>query len=102
MQTAATVQADDRKRVLFLDGVHQADDTLPIVRTHWQIGHLPVVLHPRPADPLVVGPGGGATPGAISQHADVRVHVIELSDSVRRAAAYFGHVNYNVLAQPNL
>ncbi len=31
-----------------------------------------------------------------------QVDVIELSDSVRQAAALFGHVNYDVLTQPNV
>ena len=101
-QTAATVQTDGQKRLLLLDGVHQADDTWPIVRTHWQIGHLPIVLHPNPEDVLVVGLGGGATPGAISQHRSTRVRIVELSDSVRRAASFFSHVSYAVLQQPNV
>jgi spermidine synthase len=73
-----------------------------MVRLHRTIGHLPVVLHPSPERALVIGLGGGATAGAVSQHPRVRVHVVELSESVRRAAPLFAHVNYDVLNQPNV
>ena len=61
-----------------------------------------MVLHGAPKDVLVVGMGGGATPGAVSQYAGTRVQVVELSDSVRRAAPYFAHVNYDLLNRPNV
>jgi spermidine synthase len=66
------------------------------------IGHVPMVLHPSPADVLVVGLGGGVTAGAVSQHAGARVLIVELSDSVRKAAPFFAHVNYDVLNQPHV
>jgi len=61
-----------------------------------------MVLHGRPTEALVIGMGGGATPGAVSQHAGARVLVVELSDSVRRAAPWFAHVNYDLLQRPNV
>jgi spermidine synthase len=66
------------------------------------IGHVPMVLHPSPADVLVVGLGGGVTAGAVSQHTGARVLIVELSDSVRQAARFFAHVNYDVLNQPHV
>jgi spermidine synthase len=102
VQTTASVHANTFQRVLYLDGLHQANDQSGMVGLHRTIGHLPMVLHHAPADVLVIGLGGGATSGAISQHVGTRVDVIELSDSVRQAAALFGHVNYDVLTQPNV
>jgi spermidine synthase len=87
---------------LYLDGLHQANDTADMVKLHRLIGHLPMLLHPAPREALVVGLGGGATAGAVSQHPDVQVDVVELSDSVRRAARFFAHVNYDVLRQANV
>jgi spermidine synthase len=101
-QTAASVHANTFQRVLYLDGLHQANDQSAMVQLHRTIGHLPMVLHPSPADALVVGLGGGATSGAISQHAGTRVDIVELSESVRRAAALFAHVNYDVLTRQNV
>jgi spermidine synthase len=61
-----------------------------------------MVLHARPERALVVGLGGGATPGAVTQYPGTQVDVVELSASVRRAAAFFAHVNYDVLHQPHV
>jgi spermidine synthase len=89
-------------RVLFLNGLHQANDTAEMLRTHRLIGHLPMVLHREARRALVIGLGGGATAGAVSQHPGVTVDVVELSDSVRKSAVYFAHVNYDVLRRPNV
>lgn len=102
VQTAVSVHDGDQMRALYLDGLHQANDSPDMVRLHRAIGHLPVVLHPSPRTALVVGLGGGATAGAVSRHVNTRVQVVELSDGVRRAAALFAHVNYRVLEAPNV
>ncbi len=101
VQTAVSVHASQFRRSLYLDGLHQANDTPDMVRLHRTIGHLPMVLHRSPSDALVIGLGGGATSGAVSRHGG-RVQVIELSSSVRRAAEMFAHINYDILQQPNV
>jgi spermidine synthase len=101
-QTAVSVRASQFQHVLYLDGLHQANDQPEMVRLHRAIGHLPMVLHGNPTDVLVVGMGGGATPGAVSQYPEARVQIIELADGVRQAARFFRHVNYDLLAQPNV
>ena len=58
------MRASQFQHVLYLDGLHQANDQPEMVRLHRAIGHLPMVLHGTPKDVLVVGMGGGATPGA--------------------------------------
>jgi spermidine synthase len=100
-QTAVSVRASQFQHVLYLDGLHQANDQPAMVQLHRSIGHLPMVLHGAPRDVLVVGMGGGATPGAVSQY-DANVQVVELSDSVRQAAPFFAHVNYDLLNRPNV
>jgi spermidine synthase len=102
VQTAVSVRAGRGQRVLYLDGLHQASDLPEMVSLHRAIGHLPMILHGMARDVLVVGLGGGATPGALSLHPGARVEVVELSDGVRRAAAQFAHVNYDVLRRPNV
>lgn len=103
LQTSVSVHRRPiNNRVLYLDGLHQANDTAEMVRLHRLIGLLPMALHPSPRRALVIGLGGGATPGAVSQHAGTEVDVVELSGSVVRGAAYFGHVNYEVLDRPNV
>jgi spermidine synthase len=101
-QTAVSVRASQFQHVLYLDGLHQANDQPAMVELHRAIGHLPMVLHGDPKDVLVVGMGGGATPGAVSQYPNARIDVVELSDGVRHAAPFFKHVNYDLMAQPNV
>jgi spermidine synthase len=104
VQTTASVQSIvfGRRRVLYLDGYHQADDTGGLTQVHHQIGVLPLAVHPNPRTALVVGLGGGATAGAMARDAAVDVTVVELSDTVVRAAAFFGNINYDVLQKPNV
>ena len=101
-QTAVSVRASQFQHVLYLDGLHQANDQPDMVRLHRAIGHLPMVLHGNPKDVLVVGMGGGATPGAVSQYPDAQIQIVELAEGVRQAAQFFKHVNYDLLTQPNV
>jgi spermidine synthase len=100
--TVAVNQNPMGGRTLYLNGLHQASDSSDMVGTHRQIGNLPMALHPAPRRALVVGLGGGATAGILSQHAGVQMDVVELSDSVVRGAAWFAHINYDLLRRPNV
>lgn len=102
VQTAVSVRASRLQHVLYLDGLHQANDQPAMVKLHRTLGHLPMVLHGAPREVLVVGMGGGATPGAVSQHAGAKVQVVELSASVVKAAPFFAHVNYDLLNAANV
>jgi spermidine synthase len=103
IQTTVTVQESAQGvRVLNLDGLHQANDSKDMVKLHRRLGHLPMALHPAPRKVLVLGLGGGATAGAVSQHAEAEVELVELSPSVIRAAAWFKHINYDLFGQPGL
>lgn len=102
VQTAVSVHASEFRRSLYLDGLHQANDAPEMVNLHRLIGHLPMVLHPSPQRALVIGLGGGATSGAVSQYPGTQVQIVELSESVRRAAFFFAHISYDVLNQPNV
>jgi spermidine synthase len=89
-------------RQLYLDGLHQASDGRDVVMLHRQIGHLPVLLHPRPVHALVIGLGGGATAGAVSLHPGLDVDLVELASGVVKGASWFSHINENVLSRPNV
>ncbi len=103
VQTTATVHRQPAGAlVLYLDGLHQANDTAEMVRVHAEIGHLPMILHPRPSRALVIGLGGGVTAGAVTQHGRVATDIVELAGSVVAAAPFFAHVNNRVLEQPRV
>jgi spermidine synthase len=89
-------------RILYLDGMHQADDMTASAFVHHRIGALPVMLHPNPRRALVVGLGGGATPGAVARFPDLNVDVVELSAAVVQGATFFSHINFGLLQRPNV
>ncbi len=88
-------------KVMFLDGNHQANDSQATAFVHHRIGALPVMLHPNPQTALVVGLGGGATPGAVAR-LNVDVDVVELSPAVVAGSDYFKSINFNLLERPNV
>ncbi|MEO6212088.1 MAG: fused MFS/spermidine synthase, partial [Vicinamibacterales bacterium] len=88
---------------LNVNGNHQASTRQPMPFIHQRIGHLPMIVHPDAKDALVIGLGGGATAGAVSQHASVAVDVVELSREVTRAATrFFRPINFGVLQNPRV
>jgi spermidine synthase len=88
-------------RVMYLDGMHQANDSDGTAFVHHRIGALPVMLHPNPTTALVVGMGGGATPGAVARF-DVEVDVVELSGAVVEGSNFFTNINFDLLKRPNV
>ena len=88
---------------LHVSGNHQASTSGGTPRVHQRIGNLPMAVHPDARDALVIGLGGGATAGALSQHTGVSVDVVELSREVAQAAdRFFRPINFDVLRQPHV
>ncbi|MDP1572569.1 MAG: fused MFS/spermidine synthase [Vicinamibacterales bacterium] len=94
--------AEGPQRIMYLDGRHQANDSPVMAGVHHRIGALPMMLHANPERALVIGMGGGATPGAVAQFPGVEVDVVELSAEVARGARYFDHINFGLLTRPNV
>jgi spermidine synthase len=90
------------ERVMYLDGMHQASDSPTMAFVHHNIGATPMLLHPRPRQALVVGLGGGATAGAVARFPGVEVDVVELSKDVVGGAAFFSHINFDLLQRPTV
>ncbi len=103
VQTTVSIhEQPDGMRKMYLDGLHQANDSAEMVQYHRKIGHLAMALHHDPKDVLVIGLGGGVTAGAVSKHSGAEVDIVELSDSVVKGAEWFRHVNYDVTHMPNV
>jgi spermidine synthase len=99
--TVSVHQERSGVHTLHVSGNHQASGRSPFV--HQRIGNLPMAVHPEAREALVIGLGGGATPGALSQHAGVNVDVVELSPEVAQAAGrFFTGINFDVLRKPNV
>lgn len=105
VQTTVAVhdRPDTRRpmRVMYLDGNHQANDSDGTAFVHHRIGALPVMLHQRPTTALVIGLGGGATPGAVAAFG-LDVDVVELSQAVVDGSNFFSNINYDLLKRPNV
>ncbi len=84
-------------------GNHQASTSGATPRVHQRIGNLPMAVHPDARQALVIGLGGGATAGALSEHTGVNVDIVELSREVTQAAdLFFGPINFGVLRKPTV
>ncbi len=106
VQTTVTIHersgSDGTTRIMYLDGRHQANDSPVMAFVHHRIGALPAMLHPHPERALVIGMGGGATPGAVAQFPGIEVDVVELSGEVAEGARFFDHINFDLLTRPNV
>ena len=89
-------------RTMYLDGLHQANDSPEMLDLHRRIGALAMTLNPSAQDALVIGLGGGATAGAVAAFSNASVEIVELSPAVVRAAEWFRHANGDVLRRPNV
>jgi spermidine synthase len=98
----AVVLESGAERSLTVNGNHEASTGGSMSYVHHRIGHLAMAVHPLARTALVVGLGGGATAGALSRHSGVDVDIVELSESVVRAAPFFESINYGVLSRPNV
>jgi spermidine synthase len=101
VQTTVAVHRAGRQQIMYLDGHHQANDTNGTTFVHHRIGWLPAALHPAPKRALVIGLGGGATPGAIARFPGIDVDVVELSPTVVEGARWFSRINFDILNKPN-
>jgi spermidine synthase len=103
VQTTVTIlEHPGGMREMYMDGVHQAGDDPRLVAIHRTIADLGLLLHPNPETALVIGLGGGVTPGRMSRYEGVSIDVAELSESVVRGSNWLRHVNDDVLERPNV
>ncbi|HEY6361838.1 MAG TPA: hypothetical protein VIX63_12075 [Vicinamibacterales bacterium] len=96
---AGTVSVRDLlgSRSLAIDGkvdASNADDML----TQKLLAHLPLMLHPRPHDVLIIGLGSGVTLGSALRHPIERATVLEISPEVVAASDLFSKENGQALA----
>ncbi len=101
-QTTVSIQRAGEFLVMYVDGQHQANTTPEMVGYHRLLGTLPVALHPDPQRALVIGLGGGVSPGALSQAPGIEVDVVELSPDVVEGARFLADVNADVVDRSNV
>ena len=101
-QTTVSIQQAGDYRVMYVDGQHQANTTPDMVAYHRLLGALPVAVHPDPRRALVIGLGGGVSPGAMSEAPGIEVTVVELSPEVVSGAEFLEDANLGVTEKPNV
>jgi len=66
------------------------------------LGHLPLLLHPKPRRVLVVAFGAGMTLGSVAQHPVEQIDCVEICREVLGAAPLFAEWNYRVWEDPRV
>jgi spermidine synthase len=85
------------------NGRIEATDNARDLACQLTLGHLPMLLHPRPESVFVLGAGSGVTLGATSAHRGVRrITLAEIEPRVLGVTRTFARYNHDVLADPRL
>jgi spermidine synthase len=66
------------------------------------VAHLPLLMHERPRDVLVIGLGTGVTLASAVTHPAERIDVVEISPEIVAASSYFREQNRNALSDPRV
>ena len=95
---ASTVSVKRRAGTLSLsvDGKVDASNSSDML-TQMALGHLPLLVHPRPRDVLVVGLGSGVTAASALLHPITKLDIVEISPEVIEASEYFAAENRHAL-----
>jgi spermidine synthase len=94
--------AGSHGRVLIVNAHADASDGADM-STQLFAGIVPMAVHPRPEDVLIVGFGSGVTADVVNRTPETkRIDVLELEDAVIRAAPSFAHVNHGVERAPKV
>jgi spermidine synthase len=102
LATVAVYDLSDGNRVLRIDG--KADgSSFGDLTTELLSGHLPMLLHDKPEEVLLIGLGTGITLGAVEIYPSVvSVEAVEIEGAVIEAATYFSEANGDALNNEKL
>ncbi len=90
-------------RVIDINGLNVAGTKFGFNCTQKLQAHLPLLVHPAPANVLQIGFGTGGTCYSVSTHPEVRrIDCVEINRAVIDAAPYFLDRNQEVLRDPRV
>jgi len=102
-ETISVIRPRASAQAFVVNGRSEATTHPEDVQCQRTLGHLPMLVHPRPRRVFVLGLGTGMTLGATSIHPDVeQVTLAEIEAGVFGAARTFGEFNHHVLDSPKL
>jgi spermidine synthase len=88
------------RRFLSINGNTDAGSGAQDVLTQKFLGHVPLLLHPRPRSVLVIGWGAGATAAATALHPVESIECVEIEPATWRAAPLFDALSGKVRHDP--
>jgi len=94
--TVAVYRRPDGERLLRVNGAGEVPTDWASVRVFRLLGTLPLLLHPRPEEVLVVAFGGGITLAAAEQQRPARIDCVELVPAVIAASRQLADLNARV------
>jgi len=96
------VISSGNNRALVINGKTDASSRLDLP-TQVLFGQVPLALKPYAESALVIGLGSGITTGTLATSESLKkLTVLEISDKVIEASAYFKNENYSVLDDPRV
>ncbi len=84
------------RHVLKVNGGSEVPTTITAVQTFRLLGTLPMVLHDKPEDTLVIAFGGGITLASVELQKPRRIDCVEVVPAVIEAAEYFERYNNRI------
>ncbi len=100
--TVAVYNSSSGKHRIFAVNGKSDGSTGADMNTQILVGQLPLLLHPRPLEVMVIGLGTGITLRGMSDHPVERIDCVEISPEVVKAETYFRHANKGALAHPKV
>ncbi len=84
------------RHVLKVNGGSEVPTTMTALQTFRLLGTLPMVLHDKPEDTLVIAFGGGITLASVELQKPRRIDCVEVVPAVIEAAEHFEHYNNRI------
>jgi spermidine synthase len=90
-------------RTLTVNNYYWLNITRPrTVEMQYRLGHLPLLIHPRPRSALLIGFATGNTLAAMAEHPLARLDCVEIVGRLFELAKYFTQVNRRVWKDPKV
>ncbi len=102
--SVAVTEKADGSRAFHVSGKVEASTVAVDMQLQRMLGHISMLLSPRPRSVLVVGFGAGITAGSVAAYPEVeRIVICEIESLIPRVVAkYFAEANGNVMHDPRV
>jgi len=94
--TVTVLEYPNGIRLLKVNGAGEVPTDHASIQTFRLLGNLPLLLHPRPQEVLVIAFGGGVTLAAVERHRPERIDCVEIVPGVVQGARWFADWNDGV------